>query len=121
MILSSVYTKIFKYRYEVRLFHIFEKDFIQKVGLSWEFVIKVLDKSNWDDQAKKDSNRSLNPTPDTPHCSPGELTDTLLIQNNHWDFSNSSALALGTLWHMGLDTQLCPQVTLGKWEPVRGS
>ena len=49
MISSSVYTKIFKYRYEVRLFHIFEKDFIQKLGLSWEFVIKVLDKSNWED------------------------------------------------------------------------
>ena len=62
-------------------------------------------------------------------CSPGELTDVL--QNNHRDFSNSGTWALGAQWMQtnhrdfnpstyALDVQLCPQVTLGSGEPIKG-
>ena len=65
-----------------------------------------------------------------PQSSPGELTD--MLQNNHRDFSNSGTWALGAQWMQtrhrdfsnsstyALDVRLCPQVTLGSGEPIKG-
>ena len=81
--------------------------------------------------AKNDSSWSLNLTSDTLQCDWRELTD--MLQNNHKFFSNSEACSLGAQWmqttYTGfsnsnkgtLETQLCPQVTLGSWEPIKGS
>ena len=77
---------------------------------------------------KENSTWSLNATLDMPHCGPEELID--MLQNNHRDFNNSSTFTLGAQWiqtnHRDFpnfntytfDAQLCPQVTLGSWEPI---
>ena len=43
-----------------------------------------------------------------PRKDPGELTN--MLQNNYMDFNSST-----------LDAQLCPQMTLGSQEPIKGS
>ena len=46
--------------------------------------------------AENDASWSLNPTPDMPQYSQGELAD--MVQNNHGDLSNSRVCSLGTQW-----------------------
>ena len=70
----------------------------------------------------------LNPTPDTPQCGTGELTDAL--QNNQrrvqllrlrprQPVDNKLTSGLLQLLCVAIDAKLCPQVTLGSRETIQ--
>ena len=79
--------------------------------------------------SEKDAYWSLNPTPDTPNVAQN-LTDTL--QNNQgrvqllhmhprYPVILNWPLGLLQLQGMAIDAKLCPQVTLGSRESIKGS